>query len=398
MEKRDVVIVGAGPAGCKAAQTLAEHGYEDILVLEKTGGEHLGEKICSGMMPNNNIAIFKAPLDIMDTYVDIVRMYFPKETIEIKFPYPICYMIDRRNGKFGRWLIGETEKMDGVEIRPNTEASKVNKEDNIIELNDGGEIKYKNLVIANGSGGEFRKQLGLSTKSVFCTHIEVPYTDLKDKRKTVGHLYFNFSFNGVGYAGYTPYENSVGFCQVFCNDKFFTKQEKIRKFNKYIKEVEGIDLNDYKFLAKTVNYVPIDMKQGDNIWIAGDSAGYGDIAGGLIATCAKSGEIVAHDILCMDTKNEIRDYKEKYNGMMHRMADKLNNKYITKKLMENIIPKGLSSENILIKSATRKIYNKILSMAAPLFIPFKGEEWGEFNENYYSIDRFGFDKLEIKIL
>ena len=391
IEKHDVVIIGGGPAGCKAAQTLAEGGKEDVLVLEKTGGKHLGEKICSGMMPSNNMAIFKVPKNICDTWIDTVDMYFPKKTLEIKFPYPLCYMIDRRNGKFGRWLLEETRKM-GVEIRPDSFATKIHKKDHLIELKNEEKIKYKDLIIANGSGGEFRKQLGLTTESVFCTHIEVPYSDMFDKRKTVGHTYFDFNMNGIGYSGYTPYENSVGFCQVFCNGKFFTKQEKIKRFNEYIKKTEGVDLNDYKFLAKTVNYSSVNIKQEDNIWITGDSAGFGDIAGGLISTCAKSGQIAAHGILGGDISSEIISYQQKYTGMASRIVNSFNNKFIVKNLMENIIPKAISNKRFVPK----RVYNKLFNKASSLFTPFEGDERNEFDKDYYSIDRFGLEDLEVR--
>ena len=391
VEKHDIVIVGGGPAGCKAAQTLAEGGKEDVLVLEKTGGKHLGEKICSGMLMANNMAIFKIPKDICDTYIDMADIYSQKKTLEIKFPYPLCYMMDRRNGKFGKWLLEQTRKM-GVEIRPDSIATKIHREDHLIELKNGEKIKYKDLVIANGSGGEFRRQLGLTTDSVLCTHIEVPYSDIPDKRKTTGHLYLNFNVNGVGYSGYTPYKESIGFCQVMANDKFFTKRERMQRFNEYVKRIEGVDLKDYEILAKPVNYKPIDIYQGDNISVAGETAGYGDIAGGLIATCAKSGEIAAKGILGGNISNEIRTYHQKYKGKTSKFVNSFNNKFIVKNLMESIIPKAISNKRFVPK----RVYNKLLNKVASLFIPFDGDEWNEFNQDYYSSDRFGLESIEIE--
>jgi len=318
-------------------------------------------------------------------------MYFPKKTFELKFPHPLCQMIDRRNGKFGRWLLEETRKM-GVEIKPDSFVTKIHKKDHLIELKDGEKIEYKNLVIANGSSNRFLKQFGLITKSVFCTHIEVPYSDIPDKRKTVGHTYFDFNVNGVGYSGYTPYQNSVGFCEVFMNDKFFTKKERIERFYKYIKEVEGVDLNNYELLGKAVNYSLLDLYQGDNIWIAGDTAGFGDIAGGLIATCAKSGQIAAYGILGKNIDNEIRSYHQKYTGISSRIANSFNNKFIVKNLMESIIPKAISNKRFVPK----RVYNKLLNKVASLFIPFEGDEWNEFNQDYYSSDRFGLENIEIE--
>jgi flavin-dependent dehydrogenase len=390
MEKHENLIVGAGPSGCKAAQTLVEGGEEDVLVLEKTSGKDFAKKICSGMLPANNAAIFKIPKEVTDTYIDTIRMYFPSKIIEVKFPYPLCYMMDRRNGKFGRWLISETRKM-GVEVREDSEALKIHKKDHLIELKNGEKIKYNNLIIANGSGDLFRKQLGLTTKSVLCTHIEVPYSDLPDKRKTVAHGYYIFDINGVGYCGYTPYKDTVGFCQVFCNNKFFTKRERIERFNEYVKKVEGVDLNDYEFLAKTVNYVPTKMRLGNNIWICGDSQGSGDVAGGLIYTAAKSGEIVAHDVLGYNITKELTDFNKKYNGTMRRFVGGLNNKFILKCIMENLMPKILAN-----KFSGKIVYNLVFNIAAPLFTPFPEDEWNEFNSRYYTLRRFGYEKLEIK--
>ena len=388
MENRDTIIIGAGPSGCKAGQVLADHG-KDVLILEKTGGKNAFHKICHGMMPANNMAMFHIPKSLADTYLDNVVIYTQKEKIEVKFPFPLCYMVHRQNGTFGRWLAGETRKK-GVEIREDSEVIKLYNEDKIIELKNGEKIKYNNLMIANGSGNLFRKQLGLKSKSVLCTYIEVPYSDLEDKRKTTGHLYLNFETNGVGYSGYVPYKETVSFCQVFCNDKFFTKQERIKRFNEYIKKVEGVDLENYEFLAKTVNYMPLEMRQKNNTWIIGDSGGFGDIAGGLISTCAKSGEIAAHDILGLNIKKEIADYFKKYDGASKKAVGILNNKLITKKLMENYPTKVLTNKLI-----GTMLFNKILSKAASLFIPFPGDEWNEFDQQYYSKENFGYDTLKI---
>lgn len=43
MEKHEVVIVGAGPAGLKAAEILAENG-KDVLVIERSPEKRIGAK------------------------------------------------------------------------------------------------------------------------------------------------------------------------------------------------------------------------------------------------------------------------------------------------------------------------------------------------------------------
>ena len=46
MEKFDVVIIGAGPAGLKAAEVLAE-GRKRVVVFEKK--PIVGHKVCAGL-------------------------------------------------------------------------------------------------------------------------------------------------------------------------------------------------------------------------------------------------------------------------------------------------------------------------------------------------------------
>jgi len=391
MEKHKIVIIGAGPAGLKAAQVLAENGQDDILVLEKTGGKKLGSKVCSGMLYAANMAIFQIPPEIADTTLNIIRIYTPSAIYEIKFPYPFCYIIDRRNGKFGRWLIEKTRNK-GIEIREFSEAKKLDKNNGEVMLKDGEIIGYDKLIIANGSDGEFRQQLGLKIrKNVLCTNIEVPYSDLEDKRKNAGHLYLNFGLNGVGYSGYTPKGDKVDFCQVFCNNKFLTKNNRISNFYRYVQEVEGVDLSNYEFLAKTVNYEPQKMRQSENIWIIGDGAGFGDIAGGLIASCAKSGEIAAYEILGEDISKELQEYFSWYKvgDVVTELIERINSRFLAKYLQESLI-------HFVMKN--KFLWNTLVPMVLKLISPLPEDKWGGFDKDYYSKERFGFDLVDIEKL
>jgi len=58
MEKHEVVIVGAGPGGLKAAQTLAKYGKKDTLVLEALPEKKMGSIIASGGLALNTLTIF----------------------------------------------------------------------------------------------------------------------------------------------------------------------------------------------------------------------------------------------------------------------------------------------------------------------------------------------------
>lgn len=286
----------------------------------------------------------------------------------------------------------ERTRKKGVEIREFSEVKKLNKNKGEVTLRSGELVGYDKLIIANGSGGEFREQLGLKIrKNVLCTNIEVPCSDLEDKRRNAGHIYFNFSLNGVGFSGYTPKGDKVDFCQVFCNNKFHTKKDRISNFYRYIQEVEGVDLSNYEFLAKTVNYEPQKMRQSKNIWIIGDSAGFGDIVGGLIATCAKSGEIAAHEILGEDISKELQDYFNWYKlgDVVTGLIERINSRFLAKYLQESLI-------HFVLKN--KFLWNTLVPMIFKVLTPLPEDEWDGFDRDYYSKERFNFDLVDIERL
>jgi geranylgeranyl reductase family protein len=60
LDRFDIVIVGAGPAGCRAAITLARHGARVALV----DGSHPREKPCGGGVTGRALAIVEDAIDI----------------------------------------------------------------------------------------------------------------------------------------------------------------------------------------------------------------------------------------------------------------------------------------------------------------------------------------------
>ena len=57
MEHHEVVVVGAGPAGLKAAELLGKAG-KDVLVIEKNKEERIGDKPCAGGLPPHAMKYF----------------------------------------------------------------------------------------------------------------------------------------------------------------------------------------------------------------------------------------------------------------------------------------------------------------------------------------------------
>ncbi len=54
MEKYDVIVVGAGTAGCLAAKTVAEKGL-NVALIEKKPQTEIGEKICGDALGEHHL-------------------------------------------------------------------------------------------------------------------------------------------------------------------------------------------------------------------------------------------------------------------------------------------------------------------------------------------------------
>jgi flavin-dependent dehydrogenase len=307
MEKHEVVIVGAGPGGLKAAQTLVKHGKKDVLVLEALPEKEMGDKTCHGMMFPNNMAIFGITEEMIDVPLNGFEIYWADRSHStVPFDPPVCYIWQRKD--FGRWLIEQTRRM-GIEIRPGSKAVKLNKDENYIELENGERIDYNYLIGADGAKSVVRRALGLKTKSAIATYVEapIPPDEVPNGRKDFGHGYISFDVVGHGYSGYNPYKDRISFCLCSMDSEFFSTSEKIKRFNEFVKEVDGIDPGQYELRAQAVCYKPVGLKHG-NIYLVGDAGGWGDIGCGIIYAAAKTGKMAAEDICGIGIKEEFREF------------------------------------------------------------------------------------------
>jgi hypothetical protein len=73
-------------------------------------------------------------------------------------------------------------------------------------------------------------------------------------KKDFMRFYLSFDLHAHGYAGYTPYKDRISFCLVSMDTKYLSNLEKIKRFNRFVKEVEGIDIENYELKAQTCCY------------------------------------------------------------------------------------------------------------------------------------------------
>ncbi len=110
---RDVIVVGAGPAGSRCAARLARYGW-DVLMLEARP-EIGGKPSCTGLISRACTTEFEIPSDAILRDAGSARLYTPSgDSLYIYRAEPQACVIDRRI--FDNYLAGQAVKA-GAELR-----------------------------------------------------------------------------------------------------------------------------------------------------------------------------------------------------------------------------------------------------------------------------------------
>ena len=177
---RDVVVVGAGPAGAQAAEALAERG-RDVLVLE----EHpaVGSPThCTGLLGLEAFEEFDLPRDIILGLAESARFWGASgQSVTVRSDRISASVVDRRaldEALAARARSAGAELVTGCRV----ERIDIGADGVRIGTGDGREIEARAVVLACGANYRFHKTIGLGTPSVFLqsAQLEVPFPNVED--------------------------------------------------------------------------------------------------------------------------------------------------------------------------------------------------------------------------
>jgi len=283
MEKHDVVIVGAGPAGLKVAELLGNAG-KDVLVIERKREKEIGEKTCAGGLTPKTMKFI--PEELYEKVFHSCSVYLNNQAIEYKNENPLIATVDRH--KLGQYMLKKAEEA-GASIRAGVGFKTLKRGENSIVLDNGEEIGYRYLIGADGSTSKISKALGL--KSNLMVGIDFQASGSFDE------LAFYLDVDKFGLAGACifPHKN-FAHVEAGTLTSLMTTSELRSNFEKWCYE-KGIDISKARFSAAPLNFSYNGFKHG-NIFLVGDAASFlCTIDGEGIYQAIKSGEIAAKAII-----------------------------------------------------------------------------------------------------
>jgi len=165
LQRYDIIIVGAGSAGCLAGMTSAEHGSK-VLMLDCKDFKEIGKKVCGDAIGSHHfksVHLKNPPSNAVRSKINSIVVCSPSGNYSYKVEGE-GYALNRY--EFGRWLLDQALDK-GVELKPNTKVtSPIIEKGRVVGVkaldNKTGEIQSfscKVVVDASGWTGVIRRAL-----------------------------------------------------------------------------------------------------------------------------------------------------------------------------------------------------------------------------------------------
>ncbi len=303
----DVVVVGAGTAGCYAAATVANEGY-DVVVVERKDEDEAGHIACGDALKGadtfpESIPTSKIRPAFTNTDVDHGRFEIPQYDTVLEIPVPgELAVIDR--WEYGRRLIEGAEEA-GADIHYDTVVQDVIQRDvgrirGVRGRRKGQDVEYAADVVIDGAGAlSLLQDKANLDGTTFDTNVSYKqfcsaYREIVEVEEPVewdDALVFKPTDRAAGYLWYFPRTETeinvgLGFQM---NEEPMKLVEDLKRDLREREEFQGATVTD-KLGAALPTRRPYDSAVAPGFIAAGDSAGHvNPTTGGGIAGAAYAG-------------------------------------------------------------------------------------------------------------
>jgi digeranylgeranylglycerophospholipid reductase len=178
---RDVVVIGAGPAGALTARVLAERGH-DVVMLEEHAD--VGTPVhCTGLLGMEALQEFGLPGDLVLGHAGTAQFWGAAgQSFSVNGDRAQACIIDRAG--LDRWL-ADTATTAGVELRRECRAGSVAVDDHGVTIDASGmdaPLRARACVLACGANYRFHRQLNLGLPDLFLqsAQLEAPFPEMPE--------------------------------------------------------------------------------------------------------------------------------------------------------------------------------------------------------------------------
>jgi geranylgeranyl reductase family protein len=314
--KFDVIVVGAGTAGCLAAKTTAEGGLK-VCMVENKRREEVGEKVCGDALGEHHLKAvgLEAPQSgELEKRIEGIRIYSP----DLQTAFTIAdedfkgYLLNRH--AFGQWLLNKALN-EGATFLDSTQCSGPTIEKGCVsgilvkDLRTGQNHKLESRVVLDASGfmavvrRKLPENMGIETE-VANEDVEACYREIRQLKQEVREsryceIYLNQKASPGGYTWIFPKTGAkvnVGM-GISMRGKFPNPKNQFYKHVLIRPLFEGsLLLNSGAWYDPTRR--PLDNMVGNGIMILGDAACLvNPIHGGGIGPSMLSGFLAGKTIL-----------------------------------------------------------------------------------------------------
>jgi geranylgeranyl reductase family protein len=324
LEKFDVVIVGAGTAGCLAAKTVAEKGLKACLI-ERKKREEIGEKVCGDALGEHHLkalGLEKPQGNELEKRIEGIRIYSPdlNTVFTVKHEDFIGNLLNRR--LFGQWLLRKAVD-EGADLLDSMQCLKPLVEKGFVtgvltkNLKTGEQKELKGRVTVDASGfmGVVRKNLpkeiGIENE-VANEDVEACYREIRQLKQEAEsndycEIYLNQKAHPGGYAWIFPkggarVNTGLGVCM---RGKFPNPKKQFYKHVLTKPLFEGsLLLTGGAWYDPTRR--PLDSMVGNGVMVTGDAACLvNPIHGGGIGPSMLGGHLVGRTIIEAVEKGDV---------------------------------------------------------------------------------------------
>ncbi|HKU63022.1 MAG TPA: NAD(P)/FAD-dependent oxidoreductase [Gemmatimonadales bacterium] len=177
MDPIDVLIIGAGPAGLRAAQVLADGGRE-VVVAEKHA--EIGPKTCAGGLTRKTVALLR-PLGLPDDcgLERVGQVAFNGRSCVLHPERTMVRTVPRR--ELGRYQL-QWARAAGADVRPGSPVTGIDLARRTACI-AGQPVRWRHLIGADGTDSAVRRALGVpSPRECFAAEYNVPRVRLEPLR------------------------------------------------------------------------------------------------------------------------------------------------------------------------------------------------------------------------